>query len=72
MSLILTFLIILTILLISTYIGFLLWKHIKIIKYIPALLGFIAVVFIVTLTKNTYGWEGLGFAAILETKSSMN
>ncbi|PHF00772.1 hypothetical protein COF76_09385 [Bacillus wiedmannii] len=50
-----------------TYIGFFLWKHLKIIKYMPALVGFISVLFIFIWKRMTLGWEGLGFGALQYT-----
>ncbi|PEE42036.1 hypothetical protein COL91_09560 [Bacillus pseudomycoides] len=64
MSLIFVFLLILLELFITTYIGFFLWEYIKIVKYIPNLLGFIATILIFIIKRNTYGWEGLGFSAL--------
>ncbi|PFL74727.1 hypothetical protein COJ30_01665 [Bacillus anthracis] len=42
---------------VSTYIGFFLWKHFKVVVYIPDLVGFI-----ITLV----------FVALLQSKSVMN
>ncbi|CAM3917530.1 hypothetical protein IIM_02951 [Bacillus cereus VD107] len=67
MSLTLFFSLILSILLISTYIGFFLWKNFNIIKYTPALVGFMSVLFIFILKRMTFGWEGLGFGALQYT-----
>ncbi|MGE6538375.1 hypothetical protein [Bacillus luti] len=64
MSLTLGFFLVLFILFLSTYIGFFLWKHYKIIKYVPALVGFISVLFIFMWKKTSFGWEGLGFGAL--------
>ncbi|PEW88648.1 hypothetical protein CN445_07945 [Bacillus cereus] len=51
----------------STYISFFLWKHDKIIKYIPALVGFMSVLFIFIWKRMSFGWEGLGFGALQYT-----
>ncbi|QWG52033.1 hypothetical protein EXW28_20115 [Bacillus mycoides] len=51
----------------STYISFFLWKHLKIIKYMPALFGFMSVLFIFIWKRMTFGWEGLGFGALQYT-----
>ncbi|MCC2326356.1 MULTISPECIES: hypothetical protein [Bacillus cereus group] len=67
MSLTLAFFLILLIFFVLTYIGFFLWKHLKIIKYMPALFGFISVLFIVIWKRMTLGWEGLGFGALQYT-----
>ncbi|PQZ59043.1 MULTISPECIES: hypothetical protein [Bacillus] len=64
MSLTLVFFLVLFILFLSTYIGFFLWKHLKIIKYMPALVGFISVLFIFIWKRMSFGWEGLGFCAL--------
>ncbi|PEP62378.1 hypothetical protein COC54_01450 [Bacillus pseudomycoides] len=64
MSLMFVFLLILLELFITTYIGFFLWKYIKIVKYIPNLLVFIATILIFIIKRHTYGWEGLGFSAL--------
>ncbi|RKF47919.1 hypothetical protein BCY92_10185 [Bacillus wiedmannii] len=47
--------------------AFFLWKHLKIIKYMPALIGFISVLFIFIWKRITFGWEGLGFGALQYT-----
>nr|WP_309137448.1 MULTISPECIES: hypothetical protein [Bacillus] len=67
MSLTLVFFLILSILLLSTYIRFFQWKHLKIIKYIPALVGFISVLFIFLLKRMPFSWEGLGFGMLQYT-----
>ncbi|PFZ34742.1 hypothetical protein [Bacillus wiedmannii] len=67
MSLTLAFFLILLIFFVPTYIGFFLWKHLKIIKYMPALVGFISVLFIFIWKRMTLGWEGLGFGALQYT-----
>ncbi|KKZ99989.1 hypothetical protein B4147_4278 [Bacillus wiedmannii] len=67
MSLTLAFFLILLIFFVLTYIGFFLWKHLKIIKYMPALVGFISVLFIFIWKRMTLGWEGLGFGALQYT-----
>ncbi|WP_314109028.1 hypothetical protein [Bacillus pseudomycoides] len=64
MPLILVFLLILLGFFLSTYMGFFLWEHLKIVKYLPSIIGFITVVLIFTFKKNTYGWEGLGFGIL--------
>ncbi|AHA07272.1 Uncharacterized protein BC141101_03426 [Bacillus toyonensis] len=43
---------------------FFLWKNLKIIKYTPALVGFISVLSIFILQRMTFGWENLGFGAL--------
>ncbi|PFB26904.1 hypothetical protein COJ27_03345 [Bacillus cereus] len=55
------FFLILLIFFVLTYISFFLWKHLKIIKYMPALVGFISILFIFIWKRMTFGWEGLGF-----------
>ncbi|PFC88679.1 hypothetical protein CN272_09980 [Bacillus anthracis] len=67
MSLTLVFFLVLFTLFLSTYIGFYLWKHYKIIKYIPALVGFISIFFIFIWKRMTFGWEGLCFGALQYT-----
>ncbi|EJR51325.1 hypothetical protein [Bacillus paranthracis] len=67
MSLTLVFFLVLFTLFLSTCIGFYLWKHYKIIKYIPALVGFISILFIFIWKRMTFGWEGLGFGALQYT-----
>ncbi|KPU53653.1 hypothetical protein [Bacillus wiedmannii] len=51
----------------SLTIAFFLWKHLKIIKYMPALVGFISVLFIFIWKRMTLGWEGIGFGALQYT-----
>ncbi|PEX97547.1 hypothetical protein COK09_07750 [Bacillus cereus] len=51
----------------STYISFFLWKHDKIIKYKPALVGFMSVLFIFKWKRLTFDWEGLGFGTLQYT-----
>ncbi|EOO79914.1 hypothetical protein EXW39_20385 [Bacillus mycoides] len=67
MSLTLVFSLVLSTLFLSTYIGFFIWKHLKIIKYMPALFGFMSVLFIFIWKRMTFGWEGLGFGALQYT-----
>ncbi|MEM5625319.1 hypothetical protein AAHB47_11460 [Bacillus wiedmannii] len=67
MSLTLAFFLIPLIFFVLTYISFFLWKHLKIIKYMPALVGFISVLFIFIWKRMTFGWEGLGFGALQYT-----
>ncbi|EOP12490.1 TPA: hypothetical protein ROY30_000493 [Bacillus cereus] len=67
MSLTLAFFLILLIFFVFTYIGFFLWKHLKIIKYLPALVGFMSVLFIFIWKRMSWGWEGLGFGALQYT-----
>ncbi|PEP24850.1 hypothetical protein [Bacillus wiedmannii] len=67
MSLTLAFFLILLIFFVLIYIGFFLWKHLKIIKYMPALVSFISVLFIFIWKRMTLGWEGLGFGALQYT-----
>ncbi|MEI5890279.1 hypothetical protein DXB51_01410 [Bacillus cereus] len=67
MSLTLVFFLILFTLFLSTYIGFFLWKHLKIIKYTPTLVGFMSFLFIFIWKKTSFGWEGLGFGALQYT-----
>ncbi|MED2184011.1 hypothetical protein [Bacillus wiedmannii] len=67
MSLTLAFFLILLIFFVLTYISFFLWRHLKIIKYMPALVGFISVLFIFIWKRMTFGWEGLGFGALQYT-----
>ncbi|PEN36101.1 hypothetical protein CN543_15220 [Bacillus toyonensis] len=50
--------------LMSLTLFFFLWKNLKIIKYTPALVGFISVLFIFILQRMTFGWENLGFGAL--------
>lgn len=66
-SLTLVFFLVLSTLFLSTYIGFFLWKHLKIIKYMPALFGFMSVLFIFIWKRMPFGWEGLGFGALQYT-----
>ncbi len=40
------------------------WKHLKIIKYIPALVGLFSTVLLFLFKRHTYGWEGLGFGVL--------
>ncbi|PEG17506.1 hypothetical protein COI51_09450 [Bacillus toyonensis] len=42
--------------LISLTLFFFLWKNLKIIKYTPALVGFISVLSIFILQRMTFGW----------------
>ncbi|WP_149237353.1 hypothetical protein [Bacillus sp. AY3-1] len=51
----------------SLTLAFFLWKHLKIIKYMPALVGFISVIFIFIWKRMTLGWEGIGFGALQYT-----
>ncbi|MCP9277241.1 hypothetical protein [Bacillus wiedmannii] len=51
----------------SLTLAFFLWKHLKIIKYMPALVGFISVLFIFIWKRMTLGWEGIGFGALQYT-----
>ncbi|WP_142936425.1 hypothetical protein [Bacillus wiedmannii] len=51
----------------SLTIAFFLWKHLKIIKYMPALVGFISVLFIFIWKRMTLGWEGIDFGALQYT-----
>ncbi|MCC2375927.1 hypothetical protein LKM00_00435 [Bacillus wiedmannii] len=51
----------------SLTLAFFLWKHLKIIKYMPALVGFISVLFIFIWKRMTLGWEGIGFDALQYT-----
>ncbi|EPY7711866.1 hypothetical protein OCD85_26620 [Bacillus pacificus] len=67
MSLTLVFFLVLFILFLSTYIGFFLWNHLKIIKYTPAFVGFMSVLFIFIWKRMTFDWEGLGFGALQYT-----
>ncbi|WP_439873988.1 hypothetical protein ACSLGG_19990 [Bacillus mycoides] len=67
MSLTLVFFLILLIFFVTTYIGFFLWKHLKIIKYLPTLVGFMSVLFIFIWKRMSFGWEGLGFGALQYT-----
>ncbi|PEJ11306.1 hypothetical protein [Bacillus wiedmannii] len=67
MLLTLAFFLILLIFFVLTYISFFLWKHLKIIKYMPALVGFISVLFIFIWKRMTFGWEGLGFGVLQYT-----
>ncbi|PGA98336.1 hypothetical protein COL93_21945 [Bacillus toyonensis] len=55
MSLTLFFFLVLFILFVSTCIGFFLWKNLKIIKYMPALVGFISVLSIFIWQRMTFG-----------------
>ncbi len=64
LSITLVFFLILIPLFISTYLCFFFWKHLKIIKYIPALVGLFSTVLIFLLKRHTYGWEGLGFGVL--------
>ncbi|MEK7015150.1 hypothetical protein E0M25_06385 [Bacillus mycoides] len=66
-SLTLVFFLVLFTLFLSIYIGFFLWKHLKIIKYAPTLVGFMSVLFIFIWKRITFGWEGLGFGALQYT-----
>ncbi|MFD3218652.1 hypothetical protein ABEX28_16665 [Bacillus tropicus] len=67
MSLTLVFFLVLFTLFVSTYIVFFLWNHLKIIKYTPAFVGFMSVLFIFIWKRMTFGWEGLGFGALQYT-----
>ncbi|MGG0302177.1 hypothetical protein ABEY59_07050 [Bacillus albus] len=67
MSLTLVFFLVLFIFFLSTYIGFSLWKQYKIIKYTPALIGLMSVLFIFLRKRMSFGWEGLGFGALQYT-----
>ncbi|MGQ7873863.1 hypothetical protein [Bacillus sp. 1A] len=51
----------------SLTLAFFLWKYLKIIKYMPALVGFISVLFIFIWKRMTLGWEGIGFDALQYT-----
>ena len=42
-------------------------EALKIIKYMPALFGFMSVLFIFIWKRMTFGWEGLGFGALQYT-----
>ncbi|WP_144467033.1 MULTISPECIES: hypothetical protein [Bacillus cereus group] len=50
--------------LMSLTLFFFLWKNLKIIKYMPALVGFISVLSIFIWQRMTFGWENLGFGAL--------
>ncbi|MES5892705.1 MULTISPECIES: hypothetical protein [Bacillus cereus group] len=67
MSLTLVFFLVLFTLFLSIYIGFFLWKHLKIIKYMPALFGFMSVLFLFIWKRITFRWEGLSFGALQYT-----
>ncbi|HDR7796601.1 hypothetical protein P5757_04410 [Bacillus tropicus] len=67
MSLTLVFFLVLFTLFVSTYIGFFLCNHLKIIKYTPAFVGFMSVLFIFIWKRMTFGWESLGFGALQYT-----
>ncbi|WP_310796239.1 hypothetical protein [Bacillus toyonensis] len=69
--------------LMSLTLFFFLWKNLKIIKYTPALVGFISVLSIFILQRMTFGWENLWrtllasrltlvFFAFFKSKSVMN
>ena len=67
MSLTLVFFLALFTLFLSTYIGFFLWKQLKIIKYTPALVVFMSVLFIFIWKGMAFGLEGLVFGALQYT-----
>ncbi|MDM5463938.1 MULTISPECIES: hypothetical protein [Bacillus cereus group] len=67
MSLTLVFFLVLFTLFLSTYIVFFLWKHLKIIKYMPALFSFMSVLFIFIWKRMTFSWEGLSFGMLQYT-----
>ncbi|MFL0488977.1 MULTISPECIES: hypothetical protein [Bacillus] len=67
MLLTLVFFLVLFILFLSTYIGFFLWKHLKVIKYTPALVGFMSVLFIFIRKRISFALESLGFGALQYT-----